>query len=203
MTMAMMKEIIRLRLPMFGNVEATGEATWNKQWLLVLDRVSGMAHFESYSFLLWNAEIIKRNRLTWHTTQKYSILPFSDSIFTSGHRQKLSTTSRNYSGFCFEVCSKASTKHHSETMKTHGAQRQLWVGSPPGFDEVLLKALSSDPTQRPRPSEILEAQWFKDQAGHPSGRHEAQETWTTDSTWFYGLFGLLYWESFCLGIFWS
>lgn len=36
-----------------------------------------------------------------------------------------------------------------------------WIAT--GFDGVLLRALSSDPTQRPRPSEILEAQWFKDQ----------------------------------------
>lgn len=36
-----------------------------------------------------------------------------------------------------------------------------WMAT--GFDEVLLKALSSDPTQRPKPSEILETQWFKDQ----------------------------------------
>ncbi|CAE7695868.1 SAMS2 [Symbiodinium sp. CCMP2456] len=38
-----------------------------------------------------------------------------------------------------------------------------------GFDEVLLKALSTEPTERPEPSKILEAQWFNADAPKVSG----------------------------------
>jgi len=38
-----------------------------------------------------------------------------------------------------------------------------------GFDEVLLKALSTKPAERPKPSEILEAQWFSADTPKVSG----------------------------------
>ncbi|CAE7205449.1 SAMS2 [Symbiodinium sp. KB8] len=38
-----------------------------------------------------------------------------------------------------------------------------------GFDEVLLKALSTEPTERPKPSKILEAQWFNADTPKVSG----------------------------------
>jgi len=44
-----------------------------------------------------------------------------------------------------------------------------WMAT--GFDEVLLKALGSDPNARPKPSEILESQWFKTQeTSSPEGQ---------------------------------